>query len=329
MKPLSCLRIVLFLLLCAATRLTAQELSVLGGTTTSGVFQKSTYAWEVDYRQDVWKYLDASVAYINEGHFPGHLRDGTSYEAWFNLPVWDGRIAVSGGAGVYYYYDTQLLDGSSVDVHGTAPIVSLSVTGYLSDNWFYRVMLNRITPSADTKDTTVLVGLGYWFGPNRRPEGTNPNAGAPAPQYVTEPELTVYGGQTVVNTFYSDKAWAGSAEYRQGILPHVDATGTYIYEGNPQSERRNGVAAQLWLVNTFVDKDTSVGIGLGPYVFIDKRHPEHIVRYTTAAVAPLLSLTVARRLSENVIARFIWDRVTTAYNRDADIFLVGLGYTWR
>ena len=50
---------------------------------------------------------------------------------------------------------------------------------------------------------------------------------------------------------------------------------------------------------------------------------------TPAAIAPLLSLTIARRLSEHFIARMIWDRVTSNYNRDSDIFLIGLGYSWR
>jgi hypothetical protein len=321
-------------LLCTALGLHAQELTALGGIGTSGVFEKNTHAWEIDYRQDLYKYFDASMSYINEGHFPDHLRDGTAWEGWTNIPLDNGHIAFSAGAGIYYYYDTQMAGGGdSVDVHGTAPIFSLSATGYLSDNWYYRVMLNRIMPSSDIRDTTVLVGVGYWFGPHRRPTGDNPNLSAPEPEYVTEPQLTVFGGQTVVNTFYSDKAWAGAAEYRQGIFPHLDGTASFIYEGDPKSERRSGAAFQLWPVNTFVDKDTSVGVGVGPYIFIDKRNPGQDARIdgrlTPAAIAPMVSLTIARRLTGNLDARLVWDRVTTSYNRDSDIFLVGIGYCWR
>jgi len=318
-----------FLILLAPAAMHAQELSVLGGTTTAGAFAKSTYAWEIDYRQDLYKYFDVSTAYVNEGHFPDHLRDGTAFEGWTNLPFWNDSVALSVGAGAYYYYDSELIGGKSFDVHGTAPIYSFTATGYLSDNWFYRVMVNRISPSSDTRDTTVLVGVGYWFGPHRKPEGSQPNKDAVEPDYVTEPQLTFFGGQTVVNTFVSDKSWAGAAEYRQGIFPHLDGTASFIYEGDPKSERRSGVALQLWPVNTFLDKDTSVGIGVGPYIFIDKRHPADQIRYTTAAVAPLVSLTIARRISDHFIARLVWDRVTSSYNRDADIFLIGLGYSWR
>jgi hypothetical protein len=308
----------------------AQELSVLGGTATSGTFDKASTAWEVDYRQDLYKYFDASIAYINEGHFPDHLRDGTAWEGWTNIPFLNDHVALSLGAGIYYYYDTQhLAAGGSADVHGTAPIFSFSATGYLSDRWFYRFMINRIEPASDIRDTTLLVGVGYWFGPNRRPEGTHPNAGAPQPEYVTEPQLTLFGGQSIVNTFFSDKAWAGAVEYRQGILPHLDGTSTFIYEGDPKTERRSGIAFQLWPVNSFFDDRTSVGIGIGPYIFIDRKNPASTSAMNPAAIAPLVSLTIERRLSNNLVTRFVWDRVTSSYNRDSDIFLFGLGYSWR
>jgi hypothetical protein len=34
------------------------------------------------------------------------------------------------------------------------------------------------------------------------------------------------------------------------------------------------------------------------------------------------------RLSERWVLRTVFDRVTTSYNRDSDILLVGLGYRW-
>jgi hypothetical protein len=314
----------------AALGLRAQELSVLGGVATTGAFDASTKAWEVDYRQDIFRNLDASIAYINEGHFSDHKRDGTAWEGWFNLPVFKGRVAFSAGAGVYYYFDTQPLPGgNAADVHGTAPIFSVAATGYVSDRWFYRLMVNRISPRSDIQTTSAEFGVGYWFGPNRRPEGAVPDQGAPEPDYVTEPQLTGFGGQSIVNSLYDEKAWAGAVEYRQGILPHLDGTASLIYEGDPKTVRRSGAALQLWPVNTFLDKSTSVGIGVGPYIYIDRKHPVVDTRESPAAVAPLVSLTIARRLAQSWIARLVWDRVTSNYNRDSDIFLLGLGYSWR
>jgi hypothetical protein len=321
----------LALLLCfTAFRLRAQELSVLGGATTSGAFDETSKAWEVDYRQDIYRNFDASVSYINEGHFLDHKRDGTAWEGWFNLPIDNGHIAFSAGAGIYYYYDTQTLPGGNwADVHGTAPIFSLAATGYLSDRWFYRVMVNRISPNADVQTTAVVFGVGYWFGPNRRPRGAVPDKGSPNADYVTEPQLTAFGGQSIVNSLDDGKAWAGAVEYRQGILPHLDGTASAIYEGDPKTVRRSGLGLQLWPVNTFIDDSTSVGIGVGPYIYIDRKHPAADTRESPAALAPLVSLTIARRISASWITRLVWDRVTSNYNRDSDIFLLGLGYCWR
>ncbi len=308
----------------------AQELTLLAGSMATSNFEETSYNWQVDYRQDFYRYFAGSVAYINEGHVTDHHRDGTAWELWGNLPFWNDRIALSFGAGAYYYYDTAQAPSGSQNLHGAAPIFSFSATGYFTDRVFYRVMVNYIAPSNDFDSITAAVGVGVWFGPNRRPRGSEPSKDPAKPDdYMTAPQITVFGGQSVVNTFLSEKAGAAALEYRQGIVPHLDGTITAIYEGDPKIIRRNGVAAQLWAVNSFDDNRFSVGVGVGPYVYIDRRNPPPGSDNNPAAVAPLVSLTFAVRISEHWIGRFVFDRVTSNYNRDSDIFLGGLGYSWR
>ena len=146
--------------------------------------------------------------------------------------------------------------------------------------------------------------------------------------YVTGNELTAFGGQSVVNTFLSEKARAYALEYRSGIMPHLDWTATALYEGDPEIVRRNGLASQLWAVNTFFNDRVSVGIGAGPYLYIDKKHPVTGDKIP-AAIAPLVSLTAAEKIYDHWVVRLTWDRVVTTYNRDSDIFLLGLGYCWQ
>ena len=325
------------LLLCLGLDLRGQELSLLGGTTNQTGVKNSSYTWQIDYRQDFLKNFASSIAYINEGHVPGHHRDGTSLEGWVNIPLFNDRLALSVGGGVYYFYDTISASGDgSADIHGSAAIYSFAATGYLSDRWFYRVMVNRISPTNDIRTVTAAVGVGYWFGTNQRPVGKEPGAADLVDAgYVTEPEFTLFGGQSVVNTFLSQKALAGAAEFRQGLMPHLDGSASFIYEGDPKIARRSGIAFQLWAVNTFFNESTSVGIGVGPYIFIDRNHPVNtgptvkVGRKNPAAIAPLISLTIARQLSTHWMARLIWDRVVSNYNRDSDIFLAGLGYRWQ
>jgi hypothetical protein len=316
-----------FLLLCACPHLQAQELNLLAGamSTDSG---QSSYSYHLGYSQDFYRNLAASLTYINEGHVPGHHRDGYAVEAWGRLTTPHDRFSIALGLGAYFYYDTQVLPGGSADVHGTAPILSLSGTGYLSNRIFYRVTLDRIQPAHDLKVNNAVAGIGYWFGQNSKP---TPGGYGHAPDeqaLVTGNELTLFVGQSVVNTFFSQSARACALEYRRGIVKHVDWTAAFIYEGNPQIVRRAGVATQAWAVNNFFEDRVSLGIGLGPYFYIDRKHPEGIGPINSAAIAPLASLTVSERLSDHVQLRLIVNRVASSYNRDADIFLLGLGCRW-
>lgn len=317
------------LLLCSFARLPAQELTFLGGMMKTSNFEESSYSWQVDYRQDFHRNFAASIAYINEGHVTGHHRDGTAWQVWGRLPLFQDRVAIALGLGAYYFFDTQPLPGGdTANVHGTAPIYSLSATGYLSNRWFYRVQVNQISPRREMKTTTAAIGAGFWFGRDKKP--TPGKLGdAPADRgYITENELTFFTGQSVVNTFFSEQARAYAVEYRRGIIRHLDWTVSGIYEGDPEIIRRNGVATQLWAVNTFFNERIAVGGGLGPYVYLDHKHPASAGKKNPAAIAPLASLTFAVRLSDHWIMRLVFDRVTSSYNRDADIFLIGLGYRW-
>lgn len=318
------------LLLGAGLNLQAQELSFLGGLLPKTSFERSSYTWQVDYRQDFYRNFAGSIAYINEGHLPGHHRDGNAWEGWGRLPLFQNRLSIAAGFGAYYFFDTQPLPGGdTANVHGTSPIYSLSATGYFANRWFYRFNFNRITPTHQIQTNTVSVGGGFWFGRDKKP---TPGKLGDAPDeydFVTPNELTLYGGQSVVNTFLSQKALACAGEYRRGLIPHLDWTASAIYEGDPKIIRRSGVATQLWFVNTFFNDRISMGGGLGPYIYLDHKHPPRTGSKNPAAVAPLASLTFSTQLSDNWIVRLIFDRVTSSYNRDADIFLVGLGYRWR
>jgi len=318
-------------LACAGLNLHAQELTVLyGGMTTNTNFKQSSYSWQIDYRQDLYRNLAASIAYINEGHVPGHHRDGNALELWGVLPLFNDHLSLALGAGPYYFYDTELLpNGNSADIHGTSLIVSFSATYYLSDRWFARFMINRISPTSDIKVETAALGIGFWFGRDKKPTPGKLGDAANEKYYVTENEITVFGGQSIVNTFFSAKAFAYAIEYRRGVLSHLDWTASGIYEGDPKIARRSGFATQLWPVNTFFNEHITVGLGVGPYVFVDRRHPATTTSQNIpVAVAPLVSLTTSVRLSEHWLLRVVWDRVVSNYNRDSDIFLVGLGYRW-
>lgn len=312
-----------------ASPLFAQELTFLSGRMNAPDLHEKSFTWQVDYRQYFHQNFAASIAYINEGHIFGHHRDGTAWEAWARLPLDDNRIELSLGAGAYYFYDTQYSPtGSSANVHGTSPIYSFSATGYFSNRWFARLIVNHIEPSSGPTVNTAALGAGIWFGRDKKPVPGKLGDAPELDNYVSDSEFNFFAGQSVVNTFFSEDSRAFAAEYRRGVVPHVDWTLSAIYEGDPKIIRRNGIATQLWAVNTFHHRRFCVGIGLGPYIYIDKKHPVASSQKIPAAIAPLVSLTFCVRLTADWHTRLVWDRVTTTYNRDADIFRLGLGYNW-
>jgi len=316
-------------LLWAGLGLQAQELSVSGGYLTAETFRKYYPAWQVDYLQDFNKNFMGSIAYVNEGHRPGHHRDGTATELWFRLPAAEGKLAFALGAGVYDSYDTQpAASGGSVNVHATFPIFSASATGFLSNRIFYRVSVNQIVPAHAPSVTTGMLGAGVWFGRNEKPTPGEMGHAPAEKGYVTEKEVSLAVGQSVVNTLFSQQARAYASEFRRGLGNHIDGTVALIYEGDPEIVRRSGFALQAWAVNTFFSERVSLGLGVGPYLYIDRKHPRDGNPRSNAALAPLVSLTFAVRMAEHWLTRVTWHRVTSSYNRDSDIFLWGLGYHW-
>src|SRR4051812_27427795 len=89
------------------SRLSGQELTFLYGRMEAPSLDETSFTWQIDYRQNLYRNLAASVAYINEGHVTGHHRDGTAWQLWGQLPFWNNRLELSLGAGAYYFYDTQ------------------------------------------------------------------------------------------------------------------------------------------------------------------------------------------------------------------------------
>jgi len=116
-------------------------------------------------------------------------------------------------------------------------------------------------------------------------------SGGPVDKEIAPNEITVFYGQSTVNTLRNQTAAATGIEYRHGISSYLDAAVSWIYEGDPKIIRRNGLAAQLCPVNTFAigDERIGVGIGLGAYGYIDRKGMPRPGQNSQTAVAFLVS----------------------------------------
>ncbi|WP_416048758.1 hypothetical protein [Cupriavidus basilensis] len=300
----------------------AQEIYVLGGLQQTPSLGEKTYGYTYEYAHNLTDNVYASFSYLNEGHVTNHHRDGHSAQLWGRLLSTDRRFAFSLGVGPYRYFDTTVrtAEGGVNDQHGWGILISAAANWYINGGpWIAQARYNRAQAFGSIDTNTFLIGVGYQLD-----RGSRDGPVVPPPSYTlntTSNELTVFGGTTIINNFDSPSGTAFAVEYRRGILPYVDLTATYLNEGDARVVRRQGVAAQAWLVRPFFNDHLTLGIGLGPYVARDRDEGGGITH-----TLGLFTMSASYRISRSWTSRFSWHRTVTTNSRDSDVMVLGLGY---
>gem|GEM_PF-1077124 len=308
----------------------AQSLSYMRGDSYSTTEHESSLFYKIEYRAMLYDGFAAAFEYVNEGHFTGHHPDGYGLELsyQYRFPT-DYRLYLVGGIGPYYYFDTITpAGGQSTDVHGLAPMFTLSVRGQLWKKLDWVVSADSIDPTHDVKDQLLSLGVAYWLSDPSNPGIFDKPRDGLTSASTNRNELSVYGALSVINISGNPDAFGFSAEYRYIFARGIEGTIAYIYEGDPRVARRSGVTAQLWPVRHDLSSGFEVGAGFGAYAFVDKKHQPIPGQTTTAALAPVVSLMLSHTVYSHFFARAIWDRVVSNYSRDADIWRVGVGRTF-
>ena len=288
--------------------------------------KQETYSWDLEYVHALGEHGAVSIAWLNEGHFDNHHRDGQTVQFWIRERVFDPRLLLSAGIGPYFYYDTaRASEGASYsDDHGWGGVLSASAKWYGRHRWFYELRLQRVIANAGFDTTALLGGVGYQLeqptspGPVTKPIEFS--------ELTTERELTVYVGQTIVNSFNSELGLARAIEYRQGISPHVDWSVAWLHEGDARLVRRNGILAKLWLVRDFLQKRVALSAGTGIYIAVDNFRTDQEDEEGDETIAGVVAFSASYRFSSRWLTRVSWNRTVTDYNRDTDVILIGLGY---
>jgi len=320
-------RILIMLPLILSGAVCAQELTLLAGGLKESGTQQSTPAWAFEYLHPLHENVAASFSWLNEGHVPGHHRDGQSMQIWGRTNVFDRRLSLAAGLGPYRYFDTTVSSagGGYANIHGWGTVGSLAATYYTDSRWLYQMRLNRIVARNSINTSALMVGIGYQLEPvsERGPQVSAPRQMAK----TTTDEITVFLGRTIVNSYYSERDSARALEYRHGLARYVDVTLGVLNEGDPRLVRRTGVTAQIWGVREVLASDRLVlGIGYGPYLAIDKYRTPTSGEGGGSRFSWIFTATAAFRLSPHWNARVSWNRINTNYNRDTDVILLGAGY---
>lgn len=301
----------------------ADELVALGGISKgdSAEGDGSSPVWQLDYRLPFTQRFSASFSYLNEGHIPGHHRDGSALQLWISQPVYKQQLILSAGMGPYWYYDT-IAAGSSTykNKHGFGSVFSLAATVQITSPWLFQIRSNWVTTFGEMDAFSTLAGIGYQLDGHKKSKQDT----AQTSRDAKHNEVTLFVGQTITNSFESEKSVAVSIEYRRGVLPYLDWTATWLYEGDNRLIRRHGIASQLWLTKEFFDGMTSLGVGCGAYLAADHRAGHNWG--DDRIVSAIGTLTGSYRLHPDWSARISWSRIATDYDRDTDVLLAGVGY---
>ena len=297
----------------------ADDISYMVGAVSSQNQWTPSESWSFAYRSNFSRSFSATISYLNDGHFPGHHRDGVTVELWPQVNLFRNSLTLAVGAGPFYYYDTVAATNGAgyADAHGWAWLYSAAAILHTGDvGPFFELRYDHTAPAKSIETNTLSVGVGYRMMSDFR-GGNAAQSGDLAAN-----ELTGFYGHTQVNSLAhphpESRAW--SAEFRHRFWREFRGSVGFINEGDAQLIRRNGFTYEGWLEPSFFDGVYSVGVGFGGYSAIDKyRHAPG------RHVSDVVSLTMSYQLVDHVAARFNWHRIVTDYNRDTDIVLFALG----
>jgi hypothetical protein len=282
----------------------------------------------VEYLGGLGEHLAWSFSYLNQGHFIEHHRDGNAINLWLRTNLIDRQLSLAVGGGGVFYYDTIIPPppAPASDFHGWGTMLNVAASWYTKSRWIYELRGSWVRGGQSFDTLSVLAGIGYQLDPPTEP---GPVAYAPPQtETTTNNELTLFGGETVVNVPNPGHGRSEGLylEYRRGIWRYLEFTAGALYEGRNDLIDRYGLTTQLWLAKSFLHDRIALSAGAGGYYAEDERRDPTLNRSSGIFISEIVSMSGSYRLSEHWHIRATWDRIITSYSRDTDLFLGGLGY---
>ncbi len=147
-------------------RTTQHEMTALVGQTIVNSFdsQQST-AQSIEYRHGLARYLDVTIAWLNEGDSRLLRRNGLITQLWAVREFFDDRIALGIGFGPYISIDSRSVSGSLDDESRKtiSGIISLTASYRVTRDWAVRLSWNRIATDYSRDTDVIMAGPSYRF----------------------------------------------------------------------------------------------------------------------------------------------------------------------
>ena len=275
-------------------------------------------AWGVSYVYRGKSPFGWSFTYANEGYFPDHYRDGVGLEAIVHAQPFTPNWSFAAAAGPYVYFDSVFFPETTnyTNQHGLGLKFDLTTTY----DWSPVVLLLGLSHvyTFNSFNTTALIfGLGFQLEP------TNPMQWCLLD--TKNNELSAFTGRSMVDagSGETERALPIVVDYRHHFAHHIDWSVSFLHEGATMLSNRSGFASEIWARNSFFSDRLSLSMGVGPYIAREKEPTNNQRTVTNGLISASASYVFYKPWG--LLGRATWHRVYTHYNRDSDIFLLGLG----
>lgn len=144
---------------------TPNELTVMLGSIVVNDFESDmVFGGALEYRHQLWRYVEGTVSYLDEGSARSVRRRGVATQAWVSGAFLGDRLTLGFGAGPYYATSLRVSGpGADPSPSHWSGLFTLSTSYRLGDHWLARLSWNR-TLTGYSRDTDMfLAGLGYRF----------------------------------------------------------------------------------------------------------------------------------------------------------------------
>lgn len=254
------------------------------------------------------------VFHYNEGHPNNNHRDGFGFQVVLQKAVTD-RLKAEVGVGPYYSMNTTTLNGVEYDDKELGILATAALLYYFNNSGTHvRVAYNRaVMPSGKNSDA-FIIGLGQDFDGRGAERSQNPDG-------QKAMWVSVMAGTAKTNHGGTEGAEGGAVEVGENFSDNIAGSLQADHEGDDESRvNRNGIAAQMWVVQPLNEKWTMSG-GIGPYLANNNRGDDG------TTLNGLISVRIERSITnpKNGLKLFVdFSRVVSSDNNDRDLARIGL-----
>ncbi len=288
---------------------------IMGGALRA--LNENTWTAESGFIYKPTNHFGIGFAYNNDGHLRNNHRDGMLAQAWYIRALGDG-FELQVGTGPYANMNNTSVDGVRINEFKVGLMSSVALKWRLPGNtWYLRTQYNNTWVPGSFNSNALLFGVGRDFAYSDEPtSGRFLNA-----------DVSAWGGAsrtTQLGDQHTAAAWQIEAQYLVENPQHwwdiAAYSVAYLSEGDTNLSHRTGVPFQLWWIGQ--TRHVTFSFGIGPYVAYDGDRGKKLIFAGIGSIRVMYLLKETQR--HRYEAGLMYTRVASFYNRDQDIFMIGL-----